>query len=157
MEMSKQWTDTFCGEIESFQETISAFDRGELDRKAYKGISGGLGSYAQRDASKHMLRLRLPAGRLTLDRLKFLAEVAEREGYQKPQQLWLPVLPAQLVMDQLAGYTDVLFDGENWPQYPEKWDVKTQIGLCDHPTHSPRSLWCLTLRRTATMRSAAFP
>ncbi len=80
MEMSKQWTDTFRGEIESFQETISAFDRGELDRKAYKGMSGGLGSYAQRDASKHMLRLRLPAGRLTLDRLKFLAEVAEREN-----------------------------------------------------------------------------
>ena len=66
--------------------------------------------------------------------VKYLAEVAEREGYQKPQQLWLPVLPAQLVMDQLAGYTDVLFDGENWPQYPEKWEVKTQIGLCDHPT-----------------------
>ena len=77
--MNKQWTDTFRREIEQFKETIGAFDKGELDRKAYKGVSGGLGSYAQRDASKHMLRLRLPGGRLTLERLKFLAEVVERE------------------------------------------------------------------------------
>lgn len=77
--MNKQWTDTLRGEIEDFKETIRAFDQGEIDRKAYKGVSGGLGSYAQRDASKHMLRLRLPGGRLTLERLKFLTEVVERE------------------------------------------------------------------------------
>ena len=77
--MNDQWTSTFRTEIESFQETIGAFDRGELDRKAYKGISGGLGSYAQRDPSRHMLRLRMPGGRLTLERLKFLAETVERE------------------------------------------------------------------------------
>ena len=77
--MNKQWTDTLRGEIEDFKETIRAFDQGEIDRKAYKGVSGGLGSYAQRDPAKHMLRLRLPGGRLTLERLKFLAEVVERE------------------------------------------------------------------------------
>ncbi len=75
--MDKQWTDTFRGEIEDFKETINAFDKGELDRKAYKGISGGLGSYAQRDPSEHMLRLRMAGGRLTLPRLKFLAETVE--------------------------------------------------------------------------------
>ena len=77
--MNKQWTDTLRGEIEDFKETIRAFDQGEIDRKAYKGVSGGLGSYAQRDPAKHMLRLRLPGGRLTMPRLKFLAEVVERE------------------------------------------------------------------------------
>ena len=77
--MNMQWTDTLRGEIEDFKETIRAFDQGEIDRKAYKGVSGGLGSYAQRDASKHMLRLRLPGGRLTMPRLKFLTEVVARE------------------------------------------------------------------------------
>lgn len=77
--MNEQWTNTFRGEIEAFKDTIGAFDKGEIDRKAYKGISGGLGSYAQRDPSKHMLRLRMAGGRLTLPRLKFLAEVVERE------------------------------------------------------------------------------
>ena len=39
--MNKQWTDTLRGEIEDFKETIRAFDQGEIDRKAYKGVSGG--------------------------------------------------------------------------------------------------------------------
>ena len=77
--MDKQWTDTFRKEIKGFRETIGAFDRGETDRKAYKGISGGLGSYAQRDPAKHMLRLRLPGGRLTMERLEFLVKAVERE------------------------------------------------------------------------------
>jgi len=77
--MNRQWTDTFQKEIDQFKDTIGAFDRGEIERKDYKGISGGLGSYAQRDASKHMLRLRMAGGRLTLPRLKFLAETVERE------------------------------------------------------------------------------
>ncbi|RKI71507.1 nitrite/sulfite reductase, partial [bacterium 1xD42-67] len=77
--MNEQWTNTFRAEIADFKSTIGSFDKGELDRKAYKGTSGGLGSYAQRDPSKHMLRLRMPAGRLTLERLKFLAETVERE------------------------------------------------------------------------------
>lgn len=77
--MDKQWTSIFLEEIDDFKNTINTFDKGEIDRKSYKGISGGLGSYAQRDPSRHMLRLRLPGGRLTLERMKFLAEIVERE------------------------------------------------------------------------------
>lgn len=77
--MDKQWTGIFLEEIEDFKNTINAFDKGEIERKPYKGISGGLGSYAQRNPSRHMLRLRLGGGRLTLERLKFLAEIVERE------------------------------------------------------------------------------
>lgn len=76
--MDNQWNNTFRGEIEEFKHAIDAFDRGELDRKAYKGISGGMGSYAQRDPALHMLRLRMTGGRLTLERLRFLAGAVER-------------------------------------------------------------------------------
>lgn len=78
--MDRQWIETFRGEIQTFSETVDAFSRGEIDKKAYKGISGGMGTYAQRDPSKHMLRLRMPAGRLTLERLKFLADTVEQYG-----------------------------------------------------------------------------
>ncbi len=77
--MDKQWTSIFLEEIEGLKNTMDMFDKGELDRKAYKGISGGLGSYAQRDPAKHMLRLRLPGGRLTINRLEFLAKIIEKE------------------------------------------------------------------------------
>ena len=78
--MDEQWLAQYRREIEQFTEATKAFDRGELPRKDYKGISGGFGSYAQRDAARHMLRLRLPGGRLTLPRLRFLAEVTQRYG-----------------------------------------------------------------------------
>ena len=81
--MDEQWIRTFREEIETFTDTISAFQRGDLDKKAYKGISGGMGSYAQKDAARHMLRLRMAGGRLTLERLKFLAEAVERYDIRK--------------------------------------------------------------------------
>lgn len=65
--------------------------------------------------------------------VSYLAEVALREGYQKPQQLWLPVLPEQMYLMQLEGYSIGIFDGDQWPEYPERWELKTMIGLCDDP------------------------
>lgn len=81
--MNEQWIRTFRAEIGDFQKTLDAFGQGEIDKKAYKGISGGMGTYAQRDQARHMLRLRMPGGRLTAERLKFLADTVERYGVQK--------------------------------------------------------------------------
>lgn len=81
--MNEQWIQTFRSEIGEFKEKINAFQQGGIDKKAYKGISGGMGSYAQRDPSKHMLRLRMPGGRLTVERLKFLADAVERYSVQR--------------------------------------------------------------------------
>ena len=60
--MNEKWEEQFREQIHEFVGTIEKFDKGEIDRKAYKGISGGFGSYAQRDPSKHMLRLRMAGG-----------------------------------------------------------------------------------------------
>ena len=57
--MDQQWLNTYREEIGGFSNTIHSFAQGEIARKDYKGISGGFGSYAQRDAAKHMLRLTL--------------------------------------------------------------------------------------------------
>lgn len=72
--MNEQWIHTCQMEIEDFRKTINAFQAGDLSKKDYKGISGGMGSYAQRDPEGHMLRLRMPGGRLTTERLGFLAD-----------------------------------------------------------------------------------
>lgn len=81
--MNEQWLDTYKSEIEAFSEKIAAFDRGEIEKKDYKGVSGGMGSYSQRDSSKHMLRLRIPGGRLTTPRLKFLADAVSSYELKK--------------------------------------------------------------------------
>ncbi len=81
--MDQKWLQTYRQEIGTFSEKIRDFQEGRLDKKDYKGASGGMGSYAQRDPAKHMLRLRLPAGRLTLERLGFLADTVEKYHVQK--------------------------------------------------------------------------
>ena len=105
--MNEPWTSTFRTEITAFKETIDAFDRGELDRKAYKGISGGLGSYAQRDPARHMLRLRMAGGRLTPERLKFLAGAVEQE---KVARLKLTTCETVQLHDLSAGQVPALME-----------------------------------------------
>ena len=72
--MNEKWLELYREELRVFSEKVDAYTRGEIEKKDYKGVSGGMGSYAQRDSARHMLRLRLPGGRLTLDRMKFISE-----------------------------------------------------------------------------------
>lgn len=81
--MDQKWLDVYRQEIGAFAGKIHEFKEGKIERKDYKGVSGGMGSYAQRDPSKHMLRLRMPGGRLTLERLKFLADTVEKYDVQR--------------------------------------------------------------------------
>ena len=81
--MDQKWLEAYREEIGAFSGKINDFKEGKIDKKDYKGVSGGMGSYAQRDPSKHMLRLRMPGGHLTVERLKFLAETVEKYGVQR--------------------------------------------------------------------------
>ena len=52
-------------DLPEFREKTAAFYAGEMDKGAYKGFSGYYGSYAQKGGKASMLRLRMPAGRVT--------------------------------------------------------------------------------------------
>ena len=69
-------TEQFLKETYLFEEQIEAFEAGKISRNEFKGISGGFGSYAQKEGG-YMLRLRLPAGRITKETLKFIVERAD--------------------------------------------------------------------------------
>ncbi len=58
-------------DIDRFEEHLRAFGSGDINRRTYKSLSGAFGSYAQRSGG-HMLRLRLPGGRLKKEHLAFL-------------------------------------------------------------------------------------
>ena len=60
-------------DLPAFREKTAAFYAGELDKAAYKGFSGLYGSYAQKGGKASMLRLRMTAGRLTREKLAFVA------------------------------------------------------------------------------------
>ncbi len=81
--VDSNWLQAYRQEIETFSGKIQDFQEGKIEKKDYKGYSGGMGSYAQRDPAKHMLRLRLPGGRLTPERLSFLADTVEKYHVQR--------------------------------------------------------------------------
>ena len=66
-----------------FREKTDAFYAGELNKGAYKGFSGYYGSYAQKDGKASMLRLRMPAGRVTGERLAFVARMIREYGVKR--------------------------------------------------------------------------
>lgn len=70
-------------ELSEFRKKTAAFYAGELSKKDYKGFSGRYGSYAQRDGQSSMLRLRMTAGRVTPEKLRFIADVISRHQISK--------------------------------------------------------------------------
>lgn len=70
----KYWKET----LPEFREKTAAYYAGELSRAEYKGFSGLYGSYAQRGARESMLRLRMTAGRVTREKLAFVADAVRK-------------------------------------------------------------------------------
>ena len=70
-------------DLPEFQAKTAAFYAGELDKAAYKGFSGLYGSYAQKGGKASMLRLRMTAGRVTREKLAFVASAIR--GYVVPR------------------------------------------------------------------------
>lgn len=70
-------------DYEEFEKVTRQFYAGEITVPQYKGFSGGFGSYAQRGGKSGMLRLRLPGGRLSVDKLGFVVRSIEQYKIDK--------------------------------------------------------------------------
>lgn len=69
--------------IQNFADTCAKFYNGELSIPEYKSISGGFGTYSERNHKTGMLRLRVPAGILEIDNLKFILDCIEKYNIEK--------------------------------------------------------------------------
>lgn len=72
--MNQSLMTKFKEDLKDFREMTEKFYAKEVSVKDYKGFSGGFGSYAQRGGEASMLRLRMPGGRITKEKLKFLID-----------------------------------------------------------------------------------
>lgn len=70
-------------DYEEFETVTRKFFAGEVKVPEYKGFSGGFGSYAQRGGKASMLRLRLPGGQLTKEKLKFIVDSIQKYQIDK--------------------------------------------------------------------------
>ena len=76
-------TENWKKDYEEFEKVTRQFYAGEVSVPEYKGFSGGFGSYAQRGGKASMLRLRLPGGRVTKDKLKFVVDSIRKYNIDK--------------------------------------------------------------------------
>lgn len=77
MKMTDISPEVWKNDYKAFKEVTEQFYSGEMDSKTYKGISGGFGSYAQRGGKASMLRLRMPGGVMTKEKLGFIAQAVK--------------------------------------------------------------------------------
>ena len=66
--MNKIDAQSWKADMPDFRKKTKAFYNGEMSKGDYKGYSGRYGSYAQKDGKASMLRLRMPAGRVTKEK-----------------------------------------------------------------------------------------
>lgn len=67
--------------------------------------------------------------------VEYLARVAKENGYTHNLQLWLPVLPEMLYLEDLNGYKKHCFDGEKWQEPGKGFTLETLVGLYDDPVN----------------------
>lgn len=64
--------------LPAFMEKTEQFYNGDISQGDYKSFSGFYGSYAQRGGQANMLRLRMPAGQVTKERMAFTADMLKK-------------------------------------------------------------------------------
>ncbi len=75
-------------------------------------------------------------GKTQLDAvIEYLEKVAQKEGYTHQMQLWMPLLPTTLYLNELQGYEAEIYDGNTWPDISKTWRLSVPVGLCDDPVN----------------------
>lgn len=98
-------------DYDEFEKVTRQFYAGEVTIQEYKGFSGGFGSYAQRGGKSSMLRLRLPGGRISKEKLGFIVNGIEKYKIDKVhfttcQTIQLHNLNADAVCDLAVAALD---------------------------------------------------
>ena len=70
-------------EIIEFSKVCESYYNGELSIPQYKSLSGGFGTYSERGHKTGMLRLRIPAGDLSVSKLKFILDEIEKYNIER--------------------------------------------------------------------------
>lgn len=81
-------------------------------------------------------KIKLPQAKdkTQLDVVKeYLAEVACQNGYNHELQLWMPVIPDQIYLDDFEEYRLKRFSNGKWPEQSSSWSLSVIVGKMDDP------------------------
>lgn len=100
-------------------------------------------------ADKNKLKLPEKKQKTQLDAVvEYLAKMAKENGYVHNLQLWLPVLPTMLYLQQLPSYKKAEhFDGNKWNEGRGEWTIEVLIGLYDDPVNQAQDMLTINLSK----------
>ena len=86
----------------------------------------------------------------------YLKDLAEKNGYDHDFSLFLPLLPKRITLRELPQRVykwddENVFNGENWPQRDEEFDIETSIGLYDDPENQRQDVFSINLSNTGNI------
>lgn len=114
----------------------------------YLNVMSGSGSMSEEETVRKIMaeaelgRKKLPEikEKTQLDAVvEYLDKIAKSNGYVNNLQLWLPVLPVELYLEDLSQEESNIFDGNKWPVYHKKWTLEVEIGLYDDPVNQAQA------------------
>lgn len=71
-----------------------------------------------------------------LDAVKeYLAQMAQECGYNYHMQLWMPVLPSHIYLQEFAEYTSHCYQEGSWPGLSGSWSLEIVLGKIDDPAN----------------------
>lgn len=98
-------------------------------------------------AEQHKYKLPEKKQKTQLDAVvEYLAKLAEENGYVHNLQLWLPVLPVLLYVEQLPSYKkEDYFNKTEWAGGRKSWSLEVLMGLYDDPVNQAQDAFTINL------------
>lgn len=81
-------------------------------------------------------QLKLPEGKeqTQLEAVKeYLGKIALENGYQKQSQLWMPVLPDKIYLEEFEEFRESCFVDGEWKKSQREWSLDFVLGKVDDP------------------------
>lgn len=87
-----------------------------------------------RRADQNNIKLPQAKDKTQLDAVKeYLGRVARENGYTHELQLWMPVLPTHLYLEEFKEFSDNRYRNGLWPEPEEDWNIEVVLGRYDDP------------------------
>ncbi len=101
---------------------------------ASEGIFSDMAGRLVERAADEKVKLPQMKDKTQLDAIKeHLAEVARENGYDYQQQLWMPVIPDHIYLEEFEEFREERFADGRWKEPEGAWDLSVIIGRMDDP------------------------